>query len=458
MAKHIKVPHTLVLLFGMIVFAWVLTLILPPGAFETTTNDHGREVVLPGTFAYLEDAKPPPVYSILTVIPRGLGAAQGIIFFVFLIGGALAVLRSTGAVDAALGSLLRRYGSRPALLILIGMFAFAAGSSTIGMAEEFIPFAAVLLLLCNAMRMDAVAAIGIMVVGYGVGFGAASINPFTVLVAQEVAGLEPASGLGFRLAMFVPFFVLGFWHVWRYAQMVRADASASLVADVPEATPPPPGDDVPMTGNRKFVLLIALATLVVVIWGIKQKGWYLVELGAAFTAMAIAIGFASRQSLDDMANRFVHGASELTGTALLIGFARGIEVMLTDGQVLHTIVSALSGPLEQMGGALSAAGMLLLQSALNFFIPSGSGQAYVTMPIMAPLADIVGVSRQVAVLAYQMGDGFMNMVVPTNAILMAILGIAGIPYGRWLRFIAPLIGQLLLVGAATLAIAVALGV
>ncbi|MEL6199649.1 MAG: TIGR00366 family protein [Pseudomonadota bacterium] len=458
MSKSIKVPHTLVLLFGMIVVAWLATLVLPPGAFETVTDDEGHELVAPGTFAYLDDATPPPAYSILTVIPRGLGAAQGIIFFVFLIGGALAVLRATGAINAALGSLLRRFGSRPALLILIGILAFAAGSSTIGMAEEFIPFAAILLLLCHSMRMDAVAAIGIMVVGYGVGFGAATLNPFTVLVAQEVAGLTPTSGIAFRLAMFVPFFLLGFWHVWRYAQVVRADPAASYVADVPEATPPPPGEDVPMTGNRKLVLLIALATLVVVIWGIKQHGWYLVELGATFTAMAITIGFVSGQSLDDMANRFIHGASELTGTALLIGFARGIELMLTDGNVLHTIVNALAVPLEQMGGAMSAAGMLLLQSALNFFIPSGSGQAYVTMPIMAPLADIVGVSRQVAVLAYQMGDGFMNMVVPTNPVLMAILGIAGIPYGRWLKFIAPLIGQLLLVGAATLAIAVALGV
>jgi uncharacterized ion transporter superfamily protein YfcC len=458
MAKHLKVPHTLVLLFGMIVLAWLLTLVLPPGAFETATNEHGREVVIPGTFAYLEDATSPPPWNILMVIPRGLGAAQGIIFFVFLIGGALSILRSTGAIDAALGSLLRRFGSRPALLILIGMTAFAAGSSTIGMAEEFIPFAAVLLLLCTAMRMDAIAAIGIMVVGYGVGFGAASINPFTVLVAQEVAGLEPASGLAFRLAMFVPFLAVGFWHVWRYAQRVRADASASLVADVPEATPPEPGEDVPMTGNRKLVLAIAAATLGVVVWGIKQQGWYLVELGAAFTAMAIVIGLVSRQSLDDMANRFIHGASELTGTALLIGFARGIEIMLTDGQVLHTIVSSLAGPLEQLGGAASAAGMLALQSALNFFIPSGSGQAYVTMPIMAPLADLVGVSRQVAVLAYQMGDGFMNMIVPTNPVLMAILGVAGIPYTRWLRFIGPLILKLLAVGVVTLAAAVYLGV
>lgn len=458
MARTIKVPHTLILLFGMIVLAWLATLMLAPGAFDTLTNEHGRDVVVPGTFEYLDDVDAPAWYALFTVIPRGLAAAQGIIFFVFIIGGTLQILRATGAIDAALGSLLMRFGGRPAMLIMIGMLAFAVGSSTIGMAEEYIPLTAVLMLLCIAMRMDVVAAIAIMVVGYGVGFGTATINPFTVLVAQEVAGLPPTSGIGFRLAMFVPFFALGFWHVYRYARRVRADAGASLVADIPEAAPPPMGEQVVMTGTRRLILMLIGLTLALIVWGIKQYGWYLDELGAIFFGLAIIIGLIARQSGDEMAKNFVAGASELTGTALLIGFARGIELMLSDGQVLHTIVNAVSIPLQQMGGAASAVGMLFIQSALNFFVPSGSGQAYVTMPIMAPISDLVGVSRQVAVLAYQMGDGFMNMIVPTNAVLMGILGIAGIPYGRWFRFIAPLILQFLALGSITLIIAVALGV
>ena len=238
MTGKLKVPHTLVLLYGMIILAYFLTLVLPAGSFETLVNDHGREVVIPGTYTHITDAVSPPVWSLFTVIPRGLADAQGIIFFVFIIGGALAVIRSTGALDAALAKILSRFGGQPALLILMGMLAFGIGSSTIGMAEEYIPLVAILITMCVAMRMDTVAAVGIIVVGYGVGFGTAAINPFTVLVAQEVAGLDPASGLGFRLAIFFPFMALGYFHVLRYANKVRADQSASLVADIPEAQPP----------------------------------------------------------------------------------------------------------------------------------------------------------------------------------------------------------------------------
>ena len=452
-----KVPHTLVLLFSMIVLAWIATLVVPAGQFETTTNSHGREVVVPGSFEYLEDATPPSVTNVVLVIPRALSEAQGIIFFLFLVGGALAVLRATGAIDAGMGGLLRALGGRPALLILVGMLAFTAGSSTIGMAEEYIPLTVVLMSLCVAMRMDVVAAIGIMVVGYAVGFGTATVNPFTVLVAQEVAGLEPTSGAGFRLAITAPFFALGFWHVYRYASRVRADASASLVADVPQAQPPAEQEAVPMTVTRRLVLGLTLALLIVMVYGIKEHGWYFVELGAIFVAFALLVGVVARLSLDHMAREFIAGASELTGTALLIGFARGIEVMLSDGQVLHTIVNALAEPLGQLGSSASAVAMLGIQSVLNFFVPSGSGQAYVTMPIMAPIGDLVGVSRQVAVLAYQMGDGFMNALVPTNAVLMGILGIAGIPYDRWFRFIAPLMLQFFALGAIVMVVAVNIG-
>jgi uncharacterized ion transporter superfamily protein YfcC len=238
---------------------------------------------------------------------------------------------------------------------------------------------------------------------------------------------------------------------------VRANPAASLVSDVPEAQPPAPPEVGGLTGRHRLILALTLATLVVVVWGIKQHEWYFIELGGVFLALAIGVGLLARMSLDDMAKHFIAGAGELIGTALLVGFARSIEIMLSDGQVLHTLVHGLAQPLQAMGGELSAIGMILIQSVLNFFIPSGSGQAYVTMPIMAPIADIVGVSRQVAVLAYQIGDGFMNMIVPTNAVLMGILGICGIPYERWFRFIWPLMLQLLLAACVTIVIAVLVG-
>ena len=457
MFKNMKVPHTLVLLYGMIILAYLLTLVLPAGQFETQLNSHGNEVVIPGSYAAVADTAMLSPTSLFTAIPRGLASAQGIIFFIFIIGGALAIIRATGALDAALAKVLNRFGGQPALLILMGMLAFGIGSSTIGMAEEYIPLVAILITLCVGMRMDTVAAVGIMVVGYGIGYGTATMNPFTVLVAQEVAGLEPVSGLGYRVVLFVPFMAIGFWHVWRYASKVRSDPSASLVADIPEAQPPPSPEVKSISTRQAWVLAVTLAALVLVVWGIKEHEWYFIELGAVFMALAILVGFISQMSLDDMAKRFIEGAGELVGTALIIGFARAIEIILSDGQVLHTIVNGMSQPLVAVGGELSAVGMLFIQSMLNFFIPSGSGQAYVTMPLMAPISDIVGVSRQVAVLAYQMGDGFMNMVVPTNAVLMGILGICGIPFGRWFRFIWPLMLQLFAAGSISLVIAVMIG-
>jgi uncharacterized ion transporter superfamily protein YfcC len=456
MFRKLKVPHTLVLLYGMVLLAYILTLVLPAGLYETESS-HGHEIVMPGTYAVIEDSVSQPVWTLFTVIPRGLEAAQGIIFFIFIIGGALAVIRATGALDAALARLLSRFGGQPALLILMGMLAFAVGSSTIGMAEEYIPLIAILITLCVGMRMDTVAAVGIMVIGYGIGYGTAVMNPFTVLVAQEVAGLEPVSGLGFRLAMFAPFFAIGYIHLLRYAKRVRNNPAASLVADVPEAQPPAPPTAGDLDLRQWLVLAATVFALIFVVWGIKVHQWYFVELGGIFVALALVVGLLVRMSFDDMAKHFIAGAGDLIGTALLVGFARAIQITLDDGQVLHTIVHGLSQPLLVVGAELSAVGMVCIQSLLNFFIPSGSGQAYVTMPLMAPISDIVGVSRQVAVLAYQMGDGFMNMIVPTNPVLMGILGICGIPYGRWFRFIWPLMVQLLVAGALTMVIAVAIG-
>jgi len=438
----------------MMVLAWGLTWVIPAGTFDRTLNDAGREVVVSGTYESLQETTKLSPWSLFTVVPRAMADAQGIIFFVLIIGGALAVVRHTGAIDAFLGRVIRRFGNRPHWLIGIGMLCFGIASATLGMAEEYIPFAAILIALCVAMRMDAVAAIGTMVVGYGIGYGLALINPFTLLIAQDVAGLQPGSGLGFRLMLWLPFFAIGFHHVWHYAKKVQRDPSQSLVHDVPEAQPPPPSPAVSLTPRRIGVLASTVFALVLLVFGIMRHGWYLTELGAVFIGLAIVAGLIGGLNLDDIAKRFAAGATELASTALLIGFARSIALLLEDGQVLDTIVYAAALPLVSMPSELSAVGMLGIQSVLNFFIPSGSGQAFVTMPLMAPIGDLVGVSRQVAVLAFQFGDGFMNMIVPTNPVLMSIIGLAGIPYDRWFRFIFPLILKLLMAGSIALMIAV----
>ncbi len=462
-----KVPHTLVLLFGMVVLAQILTYLLPAGAFERVENAAGRLQVIPGSFHLTPDAGSLPPWAMFTAIPEGFSAAHEIIFFVFIIGGAFAVLRATGAVDAALGAVLRKLGHQPFWLVAGGILIFALGSSTIGMAEEYLPFVPVLMALALALGYDAITAVGIMTVGYGIGYGVAAINPFTVLIAQDVAGLQPTSGLWFRLALTVVFLPIGIHHVWSYAKKVGADPSVSLLADldmgsqkadgVPgeEGTP---GDDHPhLTGTHKLALLAVLVVLVVLIYGLSRWHWYLVEMGALFFALAIVLAIIARMSPDATAVEFGKGAAELTTTALMIGVARAIQVVLDQGGVVDTIVHGISVPLQQMHGTLSAIGMFFVQCLANFFIPSGSGQAYVTMPIMAPLADIVGVGRQVAVLAYQFGDGFTNILVPTNAVLVGILAMAAIPFDRWLRFILPFMVKIWIVGSIALAVAVMIG-
>lgn len=448
--ERVRVPHTLVLLLAVMAAALVATWVLPQGSFDTTTNEHGRSVVVAGTFELHDERVWLSPLALLTAIPRALADAQEIVFFLFLIGGALAVVRATGAIDALLGRVLELLGQRTHWLVVAGMLVFGIASGTFGMAEEYLPFVAILIALCAAMRMDSVTAIGIMVCGYAIGYGMAPLNPFTVLVAQGVADLPPASGWALRAALLGPFLLIGIHHVLGYARRVQRDPAMSLVADLPSAQHEARHDYPPMSWPHRLVLLSMLATLALLVTGVALWGWYLVELSALFFAMGLAAAAIGRIGPSESARIFCEGAATMTTTALLIGFARAIGLLLEDGQVLHTVVHGLAAPLTVVGAELAAVGMLMIQTVINFFIPSGSGQALATMPIMVPIADLVGVSRQVAVLAFQMGDGFANMIVPTNAILMGILGIAGIPFDRWLRFVTPLLGKLLLAGALTL--------
>jgi len=458
LASRFRVPHTLVLLFGMIVLAQLLTYVLPKGSFERVPDEaHHREKVVPDSYAAVTDASPLPWHATLSSIPRGFEAAQGIIFFCFIIGGAFGVMRATGAIDAFLGFLLDRFATRPTLLIAGTMIVFGLGSATIGMAEEFIPFIPVLVALAVGLGYDRLTGVAILCVGYGVGYGAAPFNPFTVVIAQEIAGLPPTSGWAFRAGLFVVFIALGIHHVFGYAKKVHKDPSKSLIAGI-EGGPTVHAERHPhFSGVHRAVLIFLVLTIVLIVYGISRYGWYLTEMGAIFLGLSVLFSFVARLSPDEAAKSFCVGAGELTTTALLIGFARTIELVLTDGLVVDTIIHSIAEPLRNFGATGASIGMLVLQSICNFFIPSGSGQAFVTMPLMTPLSDLVHVNRQVAVLAYQFGDGFTNILVPTNAVLVGILAIAGVPYDRWFRFVLPFMVKVWIVAALAMALAVAIG-
>lgn len=450
-----RVPHTLALLFFLMVTALVATWLVPQGFFAQDAET-GR--VIPGSYEVVDERELLSPLSLFTAIPRAFVDAGPIIFFLFIIGGVLAIIRATGTIDALLGRLLERFSNRPAMLILAVVFVFAMASSAVGSSGEYIPFVLILVALCRAMRMDAMTAVGMVIAGYGVGYGVAAFNQYTVVVAQDIAGLPTYSGWPVRLGLLVPFVLIAVHHVWSYARNVREDPERSvLFGQEPPQGAEPPAEYPRLTGGHVAIVIAFLAALGVAVWGIATRGWYMNELGAAFFILGLVAAAIGRLGPSRASEKFIEGARDLTETAILVGIARGIALIMEDGQILHTVVHYLSLPLSLVGAELSAVGMMVIQAVLNLFIPSGSGQAYVTMPLMAPLADLVEVPRQVAVLAYQMGDGFTNMIIPTNAILMGILGMAGVSYARWFRFCLPLILKLYAAGALVLMVAVWLG-
>jgi uncharacterized ion transporter superfamily protein YfcC len=300
-------------------------------------------------------------------------------------------------------------------------------------------------------------AVGIVYLGAGIGYGCAALNPFTVQIAQQISGLTPTSGQGFRWLLLLVMLVVAIQHLMRYVRKIQSDPSRSLVGDVDYSVGFTLPEDTRMTGPRLVILLLFALGIGLFAYGASEAsgwGWFLVELAAIFMGIALIAAALGRISPNAVANRFCSGAAELTTTALLIGFARTIEVMLVDARIIDSVIHGIAGQLDGRGPIVAVWGMFLVQSICNFLIPSGSGQAFVTMPIMAPLSDLVGVTRQTAVLAYQFGDGFTNMIVPTNALLMGMLALGKIPYQRWLRFVLPFLLKVYVVACIALAIAV----
>ena len=450
-ARSWRFPDSLVLIFGLILLAQLATYVLPAGEFER----EGRQVI-PGTYRAVEAAPIAPL-TFLTAIPVGLIDAADIIIFILVVGGVFGVLRATGTIDALIGSAIQRLSERPVLLVGGLVTLFAVGSSTVGMAEEYVPFVPLLVAMCLALKADAVVALGIVYVGAGVGYACAALNPFTVLIGQSIAGVELTSGQSFRWLLLAVCLVVGIHHILRYQRRVRADPAHSLVRDVSYSEGFELPEDVRLTPSRMVVIAIFAAAIGLLVYGVGAYEWYLPELTAVFLGVALAAAVATRLAPNLVATAFYAGAAELTTTAIIVGFARTIQVVLAEGQVIDTVINGLASPLESLPGQLAALGMLTVQTVCNLFIPSGSGQAYVTMPIMAPIADLTGLTRQTAVLAYQFGDGFTNMAVPTNPVLMGMLALARIPYQRWLLFVGPLLLKFYLVAIAALMFAVEIG-
>ncbi len=461
MSKSSWSIDSLVLIFSFIVVAQLLSYAIPHGSFERAPvpDEPGRSVVVDGTYATLagDESIVLPPWHFLLAITEGLESAQGIIFLIFLVGGVIAVLRETGAIDAALHGAVERLGKTPWLLIGGCLLLFSIGSFTIGMGEEYVPLVPIIVTMSLAMRMDAIVAMGMVWIPYGIGWGCAGINPFGVLIAQNIADVPLTSGWAFRLAIMFVFLAVAFHHIYRYAMRVQKDPSTSLVAHIDYSVGFQVPADMAMTGRRLAVLAVFVLGLCGFVFGVSEYHWYIAELNAIFLAIGIAAALIARMPAAETSRIFIEGAATMTPAALLVGFARTIEVVLTDGQIIDTIVHSIAGLLEGLPAEASALGMLVVQSVCNFFIPSGSGQAFVTMPIMSPLATLTGVPQQTAVLAYQFGDGFTNMIVPTSALVMGALALGKVPYAAWFRFVGPLLLKIFALCAVFLVLSMHLG-
>ena len=438
---------SLVLIFSFIVIAQLLSYVVPHGEFERQPfpDNPNREMVVPGSYASVagDDAVTLPLWHFLTALSRGMAEAQDVIFLIFLVGGVIGVLRKTGAIDAALHRAVDKLGHSPWILIAGCFVMFSLGSFTIGMGEEYVPLVPIIVTMSLAMRMDAVVAMGMVWIPYGIGWGCAGVNPFGVLIAQTIAGEPLSQGAGFKLVMMAAFLVLAFHHVYRYAKRVQADPSASLVADVDYSNGFEPPEDIRLTPARIAVLIVFLIGLIVFVIGAQGQGWFIIELNAIFLGIGLIAAIIARMSAGDTSRTFLDGAAQMTGPALIVGFARTIAVVLEDGQIIDTIVHSIASLLEGTPPDVAAVGMLVVQSVCNFFIPSGTGQAFVTMPIMSPLATLTDVPQHTAVLAFQFGDGFTNMLVPTSALVMGALALGRVPYTAWLRFAGPLLAKIM---------------
>ena len=451
-----KIPHTFTIVFALIVFAAVLTWFIPAGEFLRENVD-GREVVVNGSFHYVDRA--PQTWQIFSALFNGFVDKADIIIFILMVGGAFWILNNSHAIDVGVKSFLRRIRrlSRFKLIQKLGveniiitlvLIMFSLFGAIFGMSEETIAFVVVFIPLAIQMGYDSIVGVCMCYVAAHVGFAGAMLNPFTIGIAQGIADLPLFSGLEYRVFCWVVLTVVGIAFVLWYAHRVKVKPERSPVHKLDdywrqrvEST-----QQSSLTIRQGIILVILLLTIVALVVGVLEFGWYIAEISALFLAMGIFSGIVDKQGADDIAKLFLAGCKDILSAALVVGLASGIIFILKDGHIIDTILYGLTRSLSQLGEVASLGVMYVFQTLLNIVMPSGSAKAALTMPIMAQFADLMDISRQTTVLAFQFGDGFTNMLTPTSGVLIGVLGIARIPYGTWLKWVWKFILALILLG------------
>lgn len=454
--KRFTVPHTYVILVFIVLLAAMLTYIIPAGEYNRVEDEKtGRTLVDPTSY-HSVDQKPIQVFQLMKSIPVGMEKSASIVFFILIVGGAFQIITATGMIEAGVGKAAKALKGKEKLMIPMFLILFSVGGATFGMAEETIVFVPIGVALARALGFDAITGCAMITLGAACGFNAGILNPFTIGVAQGIAQLPLFSGMGFRLICLAVFLITTAWYIIRYAEKVRKNPQCSIVAELEkeEGNLKVDLDNIPtMQLKHNLVLLVLVVGFGFIIHGVFKSGWYITEIASAFLAMGIFAGLLGGLGPSKVASEFVAGAKSIVFGAMVVGIARAILVIMQDGLIIDTIINGLAAAVQSLPKSVSVIGMYVVQLIISIVIPSGSGLAATTMPIMTPLADIVGITRQTAVLAYQFADGFTNSIIPTSAATMGYLSIAKIPYEKWVKFLAPLMAVWIVAGAIFLVIA-----
>ncbi|QQN33536.1 YfcC family protein [Rahnella aceris] len=454
--RTFKFPSAYTILFVLIALVAGLSWIIPAGQYDMAMNARlGKEVPVAGTY-HAVTGNPQGLVDIFLAPIDGLynhttgqAGAIDVALFILIIGGFLGIVTKTGAIDAGIERVTVRLKGKEEWMIPILMALFAAGGTIYGMAEESLPFYTLLVPVMMAARFDPLVAAATVLLGAGIGTLGSTINPFATVIAANAAGIPFTHGIGLRVAILIIGWLICVIWVMRYARKVRRDPSLSVVADQWVSNRAHflgnrSDELLPFTGVRKIILLIFALAFVVMIYGVSVKGWWMGEISGVFLAAAILVGLIARMSEEELTSTFIDGARDLLGVALIIGIARGIVVIMDNGMITHTILHSAEGIVSGLSSVIFVNVMFLLEVVLSFLVPSSSGLAVMTMPIMAPLADFAHVGRELVVTAYQSASGLVNLVTPTSAVVMGGLAIARVPYVRWLKWVAPLMGILLI--------------
>ena len=424
--RKIKVPNTYVIIACILVVCAILTWFVPGGQYVKGED---------GTLSYEQVDSVPQTWQVLPAIYHGFVKQAGIIIFILVVGGAFWLLNATGAVTAGIGRFIARVGKRDKLVLAAITVLFSLAGAVFGMSEETIPFVGIVVPLVVSMGYDAFMGMLIVYVASNIGFSSAFLNPFTVGIAQGMADLPLFSGMGYRIFCWAFLTVLLTIFVVVYAHKTRKASTETVAVE-----------DTPLTHRQGWILGVLLLTVILLIVGVTCWDWYLPEITGLFLGMGIVCGIIAGFNANRIADELLAGAKDILSAALVVGFASGIIVLLQDGKVVDSILHSMQEGLDGTGRMGSLTAMYGIQALINFVIPSATAKAAITIPIMAPFSDMVGVSRQAMVLAFQFGDGFTNMLTPTSGVLIAALAMARIPYTKWVKWIWKMVVVLLVLG------------